>query len=237
MDGEVLNMKNQWTEQVKENVKSVCTAKRMKAAVAVLVICAIAGAGGSYYFHQQRVAQRMEERQAQSKVVAYEASRNHVNLLSEEQVRAAVAQAVGQDESSIQFKEIALENKDGHDRDGHDKDKKDKDKHQNGDRKDKKDKQDKQGQQPAGNPPQQGQPGPTMQQVMPPADGAGPDGAAAPDAAAGATTAAKPDKAMMSFHPSYEVECTVGNIKYEFNVDAVSGDILRNKVKSEHSLF
>jgi hypothetical protein len=205
----------------------------MKAAVAVLVICAIAGAGGSYYFHQQRVAQRMEERQAQSQVVAYEASRNHVNLLSEDQVRAAVAQAVGQDESSIQFKEITLENKDGHDRDGHDKDKHDKNKQQKGDR----DKKDKRGQQPAGNPPQQAQPGPAMQQVMPPADGAAPEGAAAPDAAAGATAAAKPDKAMMSFHPSYEVECTVGNLKYEFNVDAVSGDILRNKVKSEHSLF
>ncbi|KMO87423.1 hypothetical protein AB840_02405 [Megasphaera cerevisiae DSM 20462] len=102
---------NKGTEQVKHKMKQIFTAKRLKIGAAVLVVCAIAAGGGAWYHHQQKLERRAQVRQAQTRMVEYQAAQRSMKLLEAAQIRSLTAQAIGKDESAVDFREVTLENR------------------------------------------------------------------------------------------------------------------------------
>lgn len=198
-----------------------------KAGIAAVIIAVLGGAG-AWYHHSQEQALHLQQQQARTALVTAQASERSLSLLDENTIRSITAEAIGQDETAITFKQIALMNaadvrEPGNKDKG--KDKKDgdrRDKHEKGPQKDEQGgprDQGPQGQGPQG-PEDLPQPSGNESSAARPAQGPkGPDGMAPQQ---GAHT---PD-----FRPVYRVNCNVGNVRYHVEIDAVSGKVIRASV-------
>ena len=192
-----------------EKKNGLFTAKRFKIGAAVVIVCAVVAGIGAWYHHQQKIERRAQIRQAQTRMVEYQAEQRNMVLIGEEKVRSLTAQAIGQDESALTFQEITLENKWNDDsyREAR------KQRLNHGDRRD--------------NIPVNGrQPGPAPQ-----GNGGVPGGPAQGTAPAPATTAGY-DGWQERFFPVYEVTCTSGSLEYELEIDALTGNVLESEVES-----
>lgn len=178
-----------------------------KAGIAAVVIAVLGGAG-SWYHHSQEKAMHLQQQQARTALVTAQASSRSLTLLDENAIRSITAEAIGQDETAITFKQIALTNA-ADARDGSKKDK-ERDK-KGGEHRDKREKgqpkDEQRGQEPDGNAP---------------ADAPAPQG---PDAQAPQQAMHAPD-----FRPVYRVNCNVGDVRYRVEIDAVSGKVIRASV-------
>ncbi|WP_298587719.1 hypothetical protein [uncultured Megasphaera sp.] len=236
-----------WQDTLVSIKNKVCTARNAKIAAAFCVVCALATAGGHYYLHQQHMARHAERVEAMAQMTKAQAEQRNVSLISEDQACAAAAQAIGKDESDLDFKEVALFDmsnakhgpKDGRkdDRRG---DRKDgpKDKDRKGDERG--EQHDKDGMK-TGRPgadaaaaatakaAPDGQNSPQALPMTPP-QGQPPTGApqAQPDMNGQPPQNAMPQRA---FHPMYKVRVTSGSVRYDVLVDATNGSVIHTEIE------
>lgn len=201
---------------VQNQAKGACK-KYWKKGLAAALALAILGGAGAVYDVQQHKAERAARDAARSQLVAAQAARENVTLISEDEAKAKAAEAVGIDESSLTFKSVGLENLALQKGDKKDSDKKEKfekkshkeggkhsedwyknhDNHDSHDRddheRDNHDGYDHDGMQHMAQP--QG-----MMPEQPPHD--------------------------FRFHPAYKIACSHGDVKYHVMVDAVTGDVM-----------
>ena len=221
-------------QNVKDQAAKVFTPARLKKAVACAVLVGIVSAGGAYYHHRQAEARSLVQKQAQSEMIAVQASQRGMVLLDEEHVQTIAAEAIGKSVSELNFRTIYLTAKDHDDKDG-----KRGDKHRDGKHDRKHDRKEQRDGRPAHD--RDGQPGmmpPAPQAVQPaPADGAvQPAPAAAPTAGPQQDPAQRP---MMQpdFRPVYKVKCYAGNVEYKLRIDAVTGTVLSSKADVDDDIF
>lgn len=194
-------------------ITQVFSPRRLKIGIVCLLVCVIVAGGGSWYYHQQKVERKYQIRQAQTRMVEYQAAQRNIQLINTDDVKAMAAQAVGQDEASLQFREISLENKWD-------------DKAYRNARRDRG--------------PVHGAAPAKMPRNNAPVNA--PANALANSQAN--STAPQQDRqinegsAMQEAHffPVYEVECSGGGLKYELEINAVTGEVLGSEVES-HSII
>lgn len=92
-------------------LKRIFSPRRLKIGAVLILVCAVAAGGGTWYYHQQKMERKAQIRQAQTRMVEYQAEQRNVKLLSVDDIKAIAAQAVGKEEAALQFREISLENK------------------------------------------------------------------------------------------------------------------------------
>lgn len=101
-------MKEENKEKLQSLYSRVCTKKNGKRLLAMLIICAFAGGGFSWYHHQQKVAHRALVQEEQTKIVQYQASKQGLSLLSEDQIKYVVADAIDKDVTTLSFRNLTL---------------------------------------------------------------------------------------------------------------------------------
>ncbi|MCI5657682.1 MAG: hypothetical protein MR307_03525, partial [Megasphaera elsdenii] len=97
-----------WQDTLISIKHKVCTARNAKIAAAFCVVCVLATAGGHYYLYRQHTARHAERVEAMAQMTKAQAEQRNVSLISKDQACAAAAQAIGKDESDLDFKEVAL---------------------------------------------------------------------------------------------------------------------------------
>ena len=191
--------------------------RRLKIGIACLLVCVIAAGGGAWYYHQQKVERKYQIRQAQTRMVEYQAAQRNIQLINTDDVKAMAAQAVGQDEASLQFREISLENK------------WDDKAYRNARR----DRGPVHGAAPA-KMPRNNAPAnvPTNASTNAPANSQA--NSTAPQQGRQVNESSAMQEA--HFFPVYEVECSGGGLKYELEINAITGEVLGSEVES-HSII
>lgn len=218
-----------WQDTLISIKHKVCTARNAKIAAAFCVVCVLATAGGHYYLYRQHTARHAERVEAMAQMTKAQAEQRNVSLISEDQACAAAAQAIGKDESELDFKEVALFDKNNIKRGP------------KGDRKGGPKEKDRKGH-------EDGRP--ERPEGMK-ANRQGEEKADA-DAAAGATAKAAPNgqddkqarpmvppqgqpqqKAMPqnAFHPMYNVRVTSGSVRYDVLIDATNGSVIHTEIE------
>lgn len=230
-----------WQDTLVSIKNKVCTARNAKIAAAFCVVCVVATAGGHYYLHQQHLARHAERVDAMAQMTKAQADQHNISLISEDQACAAAAQAIGKDESELDFKEIALfdMNSAKHGpKDGRKEKPKDKDR-----------KGDERGEQRGPEGMKAGRPGAdaaagatakatadgqadkqvapmTPPQGQPPMTASGQPGQ--PDMKGQPPQGAMPQRA---FHPMYKVRVTSGSVRYDVLVDATNGTVIHTEIE------
>ena len=223
-----------WQDTLISIKHKVCTARNAKIAAAFCVVCVLATAGGHYYLYRQHTARHAERVEAMAQMTKAQAEQRNVSLISEDQACAAAAQAIGKDESELDFKEVALFDKNNikrgpkGDRKGGPKEK-DRKGHEDG-RPERPEgmKANRQGEEktdaaagatakaaPNGQADTQGVPPMAPPQGQPDMKGQPPQGA-------------MPQRA---FHPMYKVRVTSGSVRYDVLVDATNGSVIHTEIE------
>ena len=226
-----------------ETAKGIFSTKNLKRAGIAAVIGAVLAGGGVYWHHQQESASKARVVEARTQMVRTQAEKEGLALLSENEVRTLVADAIGMDETAITYRRIELtENRAKGMK--HDGDKREGD-HRDGDHRDKKDKRDRKDHRGDGRmaqpQPAPTAPAPQAAPAVPPPDAAEPlaapaapaaEGAAAAPApgAASGTAAAAPAPNRVLFQPVYNVKCYANNVKYKLILDAQTGSVLYREI-------
>ena len=216
-----------WQDTLISIKHKVCTARNAKIAAAFCVVCVLATAGGHYYLYRQHTARHAERVEAMAQMTKAQADQHNISLISEDQACAAAAQAIGKDESELNFKEVALFDKNNIKRGPKD------------DRKGGPKEKDRKGH-------EDGRP------ERPEGMKANRQGEEKADAAAGATAKAAPNgqddkqarpmvppqgqpqqKAMPqnAFHPMYNVRVTSGSVRYDVLIDATNGSVIHTEIE------
>ena len=219
--------------KIMETAKGIFSAKNLKHAGIVAVIGAVLAGGGAYWHYGQEAAAKARVSEARTQMVRTQADKAGLALLSENEVRTLVADAIGIDETAITYRRIELtDNRAKGMKHGDDKHKGD---HRDGDHRDQKDKHERKyrrGDQPMAaretpQPAPGGAPAPAAPQQ--PLTAPAPD-AAAPAPAAPDTASAAPAPSPALFQPVYRVKCYANNVKYELILDAQSGEVLYREI-------
>lgn len=241
--------------KIMETAKGIFSAKNLKRAGIVAVIGAVLAGGSAYWHYGQEAAAKARVSEARTQMVRTQAEKAGLALLSENEVRTLVADAIGMDETAITYRRIELTDnrakgmkQDGvRHRENHDDwdDDWDHDDRDHRDQKNKHDRTDRRGDHladahgkqmlPQGAAAsQQAPPAPTAPQQPPAApapDAAMPaPDAAAPAPAAPGTASAAPAPSPALFQPVYRVKCYANNVKYELILDAQSGEVLYREI-------
>lgn len=216
-----------WQDTLVSIKNKICTARNAKIAAAFCVVCVLTTAGGHYYLHRQHQARHAERVEAMAQMTKAQADQHNISLISEDQACAAAAQAIGKDESELDFKEVALFDKNNINRG------------LKGDRKGGPKEKDRKGH-------EDGRP------ERPEGMKANRQGEEKADAAAGATAKAAPNgqddkqarpmvppqgqpqqKAMPqnAFHPMYKVRVTSGSVRYDVLIDATNGSVIHTEIE------
>ena len=178
-----------------------------KKASAILLIAAVVSGAGAWYVHGQKQERHAQKEQAWTTMITAQARQRSVTLLDESAVRSIAAEAIGQQETAITFRQISL-----------------RDMAQNEDHKQKMKHREHGKVREADNyRPQMGDyPEPNALPVPTPNDYQKITEAAkeAPAALASGETA---------FLPVYKVNCRVDQVKYKLRIDAVTGKVLSVK--------
>ena len=206
---------------VQNQAKGACK-KYWKKGLAAALALAILGGAGAVYDVQQHKAERAARDAARSQLVAAQAARENVTLISEDEAKAKAAEAVGIDESSLTFKSVGLENlalQKGDKKDGDKKEKFEKKSHKEGgkhsedwyknhDNHDSHDRDDHERDEHNGYD----------------HDGYDHDGMQHMAQPQGMMPEQPPHD--FRFHPAYKIACSHGDVKYHVMVDAVTGDVM-----------
>ena len=226
--------------KIMETAKGIFSAKNLKRAGIVAVIGAVLAGGGAYWHYGQEAAAKARVSEARTQMVRTQAEKEGLALLSENEVRTLVADAIGVDETAITYRKVELtDNRAKGMKHGDDKHKGD---HRDGDHRDQKDKHERKARRgdqpmdtrqmpqpaPGGAPafaaPQQPLAAPAPDAAMPASD------AAMPAPAAPGTASAAPAANRTLFQPVYCVKCYANNVKYELILDAQSGAVLYREI-------
>ncbi len=100
--------KTELMKNAQTTLGQIFTKKRLKKAGAGILICGILAAGAGWYHHQQKQAEHASILAARTTMIEAQASQNNVALLDTDSIRSLAAQAIGLDENTITFREVAL---------------------------------------------------------------------------------------------------------------------------------
>ena len=131
---------------IKETGKKIFTAPNLKKGASILILLAVVGAGGKYFLHQNKVEAKNRADEARTTLLQNLAAQKNIKLVSTDDVKNTVAQALGVDAGQVKFTSVNLVSpelaKDGGHGDKYEHgDKHDKgDKHERGDKHDRGDK-------------------------------------------------------------------------------------------------
>lgn len=178
-----------------------------KKASAILLIAAVVSGAGAWYVHGQKQERHTQKEQAWTTMITAQARQRSVTLLDESAVRSIAAEAIGQEETAITFRQISLRDM------AQNEDRKQKMKHRDHEKV-----RDVDNYRPQmGNHPEQtALPVPTSNDYQKITEAA----KEAPAAVASGEAA---------FLPVYKVNCRVDQVKYKLRIDAVTGKVLSVK--------
>lgn len=225
--------------------------KYWKKGLAAVVALALIGGAGVAIDIQREQSEHAAKAAARSQLVAAQAARENVTLISEDEAKAAAAEAVGIDESALTFKNVGLENLAMQGKEGKEKDKKQEkekkaykhagDRHEDerdGDHDGWHENENHDGDHSFDGMHEQGdhRMAPSQGRMQDPADGqpqAAPQGQPPqppqmqPQSADSQQAQnGQPQRPNFRFHPAYKIACEHGGVKYHVMVDAVSGQVM-----------
>ena len=178
-----------------------------KKASAILLIAAVVSGAGAWYVHGQKQERHAQKEQAWTTMITAKARQRSVTLLDESAVRSIAAEATGQEETAITFRQISL-----------------RDMAQNEDHKQKMKHRDHEKVRDVDNyRPQMGDHPEQTALPVPTSNDYQKINEAAKEAPA-AVASGEP-----AFLPVYKVNCRVDQVKYKLRIDAVTGKVLSVK--------
>lgn len=98
------NMKNSITA----TGKKVFSPNHLKKGAGLLIVLAIIGAGGKYFVHQNKVEAKTRAVAARTTLLQNMAAQNNISLVSTDDVKNKVADALGKEVGQINFKNVNL---------------------------------------------------------------------------------------------------------------------------------
>lgn len=106
---ETLNTPEEEKETRWSRIRRVITPKRMKQAGAAVVLLAVLGVGGSAYTHYQHCIARAQAMKTRSNILSNLAAKENIQLISADQARQVVAEALGTDAASLKIDSVMLD--------------------------------------------------------------------------------------------------------------------------------
>ncbi|MGI6262778.1 MAG: hypothetical protein ACOYKB_02885 [Succiniclasticum sp.] len=113
--------------------RRICTKRRLKQAGTAVVVLAVLGVAGEGYMHYRHGIAKAQAMETRSKVLTNLAAKENIQILTADQARQKVAEALGTDAGSLQVQSVLLqspldrkEDRDDHDRKEERRDKKEK---------------------------------------------------------------------------------------------------------------
>lgn len=106
---ETLNTPEEEKETRWSLIRHVITPKRMKQAGAAVVLLAVLGVGGSAYTHYQHGIARAQAMETRSNILSNLAAKENIQLISADQARQVVAEALGTDAASLKIDSVMLD--------------------------------------------------------------------------------------------------------------------------------
>ena len=198
--------------------------KYWKKGLAAVVVLALIGGAGVAIDIQREQSEHAAKAAARSQLVAAQAARENVTLISEDEAKAAAAEAVGIDESALTYKTVGLENLAMQGKDKN---------------KDKKEKSDKKSYKHAGehdgwheNENHDDDHGDGHETAWHDGDHSDEgmheqgDHRRMPQGMMQDQANGQPQRPNFRFHPAYKIACEHGGVKYHVMVDAVSGQVM-----------
>lgn len=103
-----MNNETDFFKKVKIKAGEIFTLAHIKrVGIGVLICAAIAGAGGVYW-HQHKVIEHTKIIQARTRMIEAQAAKNNITLLDSVKIKEIVAEAIGMDGVSIEYKQLEL---------------------------------------------------------------------------------------------------------------------------------
>ncbi|XOQ53238.1 MAG: hypothetical protein ACFWT7_07670 [Succiniclasticum sp.] len=103
--------------------RRICTKRRLKQAGTAVVVLAVLGVAGEGYMHYRHGIAKAQAMETRSKVLTNLAAKENIQILTADQARQKVAEALGTDAGSLQVQSVLLqspldrkEDRDDHDR-------------------------------------------------------------------------------------------------------------------------
>lgn len=248
MDKEKMDACKQRLQEAAHWGKSKLTPQRLKKGAGCLLVLAIVAGGGKFAMHKAKAEAKIQEAQAKTRMLQNMAAQQNITLVSTDAVKENIASTLGTDPSTITFQSITLDDRKPGERKENRKDSKKEKKQERKDSKKQSDRREESGRKEEN---RQGQPGQIGQYGQPGSQenrpgqgnvqGQRPEGQPGQESRNGTRnqpgTMEQPGmphpamaKAAKAFPGVYLARCEKDGIRYQFLVDAQSGQILHGQV-------
>jgi len=248
MDKEKMDACKQRLQEAAHWGKSKLTPQRLKKGAGCLLVLAIVAGGGKFAMHKAKAEAKIQEAQAKTRMLQNMAAQQNITLVSTDAVKENIASTLGTDPSTITFQSITLDDRKPGERKENRKDSKKEKKQERKDSKKQSDRREESGRKEEN---RQGQPGQIGQYGQPGSQenrpgqgdvqGQRPEGQPGQESRNGTRnqpgTMEQPGmphpamaKAAKAFPGVYLARCEKDGMRYQFLVDAQSGQILHGQV-------
>lgn len=248
MDKEKMDACKQRLQEAAHWGKSKLTPQRLKKGAGCLLALAIVAGGGKFAMHKAKAEAKIQEAQAKTRMLQNMAAQQNITLVSTDAVKENIASTLGTDPSTITFQSITLDDRKPGERKENRKDSKKEKKQERKDSKKQSDRREESGRKEEN---RQGQPGQIGQYGQPGSQenrpgqgdvqGQRPEGQPGQESRNGTRnqpgTMEQPGmphpamaKAAKAFPGVYLARCEKDGMRYQFLVDAQSGQVLHGQV-------
>lgn len=248
MDKEKMDACKQRLQEAAHWGKSKLTPQRLKKGAGCLLVLAIVAGGGKFAMHKAKAEAKIQEAQAKTRMLQNMAAQQNITLVSTDAVKENIASTLGTDPSTITFQSITLDDRKPGERKENRKDSKKEKKQERKDSKKQSDRREESGRKEET---RQGQPGQIGQYGQPGSQenrpgqgdvqGQRPEGQPGQESRNGTRnqpgTMEQPGmphpamaKAAKAFPGVYLARCEKDGMRYQFLVDAQSGQVLHGQV-------
>jgi hypothetical protein len=248
MDKEKMDACKQRLQEAAHWGKSKLTPQRLKKGAGCLLVLAIVAGGGKFAMHKAKAEAKIQEAQAKTRMLQNMAAQQNITLVSTDAVKENIASTLGTDPSTITFQSITLDDRKPGERKENRKDSKKEKKQERKDSKKQSDRREESGRKEEN---RQGQPGQIGQYGQPGSQenrpgqgdvqGQRPEGQPGQESRNGTRnqpgTMEQPGmphpamaKAAKAFPGVYLARCEKDGMRYQFLVDAQSGQVLHGRV-------
>lgn len=248
MDKEKMDACKQRLQEAAHWGKSKLTPQRLKKGAGCLLALAIVAGGGKFAMHKAKAEAKIQEAQAKTRMLQNMAAQQNITLVSTDAVKENIASTLGTDPSTITFQSITLDDRKPGERKENRKDSKKEKKQERKNSKKQSDRREESGRKEEN---RQGQPGQIGQYGQPGSQenrpgqgdvqGQRPEGQPGQESRNGTRnqpgTMEQPGmphpamaKAAKAFPGVYLARCEKDGMRYQFLVDAQSGQVLHGQV-------
>ena len=248
MDKEKMDACKQRLQEAAHWGKSKLTPQQLKKGAGCLLALAIVAGGGKFAMHKAKAEAKIQEAQAKTRMLQNMAAQQNITLVSTDAVKENIASTLGTDPSTITFQSITLDDRKPGERKENRKDSKKEKKQERKDSKKQSDRREESGRKEEN---RQGQPGQIGQYGQPGSQenrpgqgdvqGQRPEGQPGQESRNGTRnqpgTMEQPGmphpamaKAAKAFPGVYLARCEKDGMRYQFLVDAQSGQVLHGQV-------